>query len=131
MAVIEIDVGGRILAVYRVGAVAVCGWSRRTRRRRPSNLRGRRAWEHSVCAEHVILHLGVPGPGRRVPRSSPDETTCGDTCLRASPSTTPFGDETVQVLEVASRSASTILCMSSARPITPTYVVCVCYFVCI
>jgi hypothetical protein len=55
--------------------------------------------EHGVRDQHVVVHLGIAGPGRRVAGGRPDEPTGGNACLGASPPTSSFCDETVQVLE--------------------------------
>jgi hypothetical protein len=47
----------------------------------------------------MIVHLGIAGPGRRVPRCRPDETTGGDPRLSASPPPTALGNKAVQVFE--------------------------------
>ncbi len=55
--------------------------------------------QHGIRDQDMIVHLGIASPGRRVPGRRPDETTGGDPRLASSTPTTPFCDETVQVLE--------------------------------
>ena len=76
--------------------------------------------QHGVRDQDMVVHLGIAGPGRRMAGGRPDEPTGGDPGLGASPPTTPFGDEAVQVLEGGVALGIDDLCMSSARPITPS-----------
>jgi hypothetical protein len=55
--------------------------------------------QHCIRDQDMIVHLGIASPGRRVARGRPDEPTGGDPRLASSPPTTPFDDETVQVLK--------------------------------
>jgi hypothetical protein len=54
---------------------------------------------HGIRDQDVVVHLGIASPGRRVPGGRPDKPTGGDARLGASPPTTAFRDETVQVPE--------------------------------
>ena len=55
--------------------------------------------QHRIRDQDMIVHLGIASPGCRVPRGRPDEPAGGDPRLASSPPTTPFGDETVQIVE--------------------------------
>jgi hypothetical protein len=55
--------------------------------------------QHGIRDQDMVVHLGIPGPGRRMPGGRPGETSGGDAGLGASPPTTSLCDEAVQVLK--------------------------------
>jgi hypothetical protein len=55
--------------------------------------------QHGIRDQDMIVHLGIAGPGCSVPGGRPDEPTGAHPGLSTSPPTTPFGDETVQIVE--------------------------------
>jgi hypothetical protein len=55
--------------------------------------------QHGIRDQDMIVHLGIASPGRSVPGGRPYEPAGSDPRLASSPPTTPFCDETVQVLK--------------------------------